>query len=161
MGGALTVKGAAGDNLALHRALAEACPGEVIVADVGEGQNAGHWGELMTIAAQARGVVGVIINGSIRDRSALVSRRFPVYFHGTSPLQATKQEPGTIRIPLKLRGVFIEPGDQIAADDDGIVVIPKRSAREILASAAALEDREAAIARCLEQGETTIDVLGL
>jgi 4-hydroxy-4-methyl-2-oxoglutarate aldolase len=160
-GTAFTVRGVGGDNLALHRALAEVESGQVLVADVGGHREAGHWGELMTIAARHRGLAGVVIDGSVRDRLALARLGFPVFHLGVAPRPATKREPGELNVPVEIRGRRIEPGDLVVADADGVVAVPAGQAARVLEAAAELERREAEIAARLEQGETTMHVLGL
>lgn len=161
VGRAFTVRGRAGDNLAMHRALADVSPGQVIVAElVGQGRG-GHWGELMTIAAQARGVAGIIVNGTVRDRAEFAERRFPVFHRGTCPRPAAKKAPGVLSVAIRIGGVVVHPGDLIAADDDGIVVVPKNEVERLCADGAVLVKREEAIAARLARGETTIRVLGL
>ncbi|MCX7671677.1 MAG: 4-hydroxy-4-methyl-2-oxoglutarate aldolase, partial [Anaerolineae bacterium] len=73
-GSALTVRCQAADNLTLHAAVAVAQPGDVLVADVGQALEAGHWGEIITVAAQARGIVGLVINGGVRDVGPVTRR---------------------------------------------------------------------------------------
>jgi 4-hydroxy-4-methyl-2-oxoglutarate aldolase len=161
IGRALTVRGAGGDNLALHRALAEAEPDQVLVVDVGGCRDAGHWGELMTIAAQRRGVAGLVMNGSIRDRAALARRAFPVFHSGTAPRPAAKKVPGEIGVVIVIEGVEIATGDLVAADDDGVIVVARAASEAVLEAAAALEQHEAEVAARLEEGETTMEALQL
>jgi 4-hydroxy-4-methyl-2-oxoglutarate aldolase len=161
VGRAFTVCGRAKDNLALHRGLAEASAGEVIVAQlVGKGEG-GHWGGLMTIAAQVRGIAGVVMGGTVRDRAEFAARRFPVFHRGTCPCPAAKRVPGKLRVPIRLGGVVIEHGDLVVADDDGIVVVPERWIKRVTADTLALIAREKAMAERLAKGETSIKVLGL
>ena len=159
-GEAYTLRGVTGDNLALHRALAEAEAGSILVAELVGETAAGHWGELMTIAAQARGIRGLIINATIRDTAQITDRRFPVFFNGTCPRPAGKDAAGDLGASIHIAGVLIEPGNLIVADDDGIAVVP-RDTESILSAAAVLEERDRVIATRLAAGETTMAVLGL
>jgi 4-hydroxy-4-methyl-2-oxoglutarate aldolase len=161
VGRARTVSGVGGDNLSLHRALARAEDGEVLVASVAGALECGHWGELMTISAQARGVVGLIIDGTVRDRAQLRRLAFPVFCGGFDPRQASKVAPGQLDIAIELGGTVIEPGDVIVADDDGILAIDASDWPAVASAAEALGEREASIAKRLADGETTIEVLGL
>lgn len=160
-GRAFTARGRAGDNLALHHALAEAAAEDVVVAQLTGKGIGGHWGGLMTVSAQARGIAGVIVGGTVRDRAEFAERRFPVFHRGTCPRPVTKKLPGTLRVPIRLGGVVIHPEDLIVADDDGIVVVPKRWIERVTADAEALVKREEAIATRLARGETTVQVLKL
>ena len=159
-GPALTVRCQPADNLTLHAAIALAQPGDVIVADVGDFVEAGHWGEIVTVAAQARGVAGLVINGGVRDVAPIVRRGFAVFARGISMKATVKQVPGTINQPIVCGGVPVRPGDVVLADDDGVVVVARAEAEAALAASIEREEREAAVMRRLEAGELTLDVLG-
>jgi len=160
-GRAFTVRGAPGDNLALHQAVAEAEPDEVIVIDVGDERRCAHLGDILTLAAQKRGIAGFVLNGAVRDRFALAQLGVPVFHLGTSPRQPRKAVPGRFRIPIELLGARIRPGDVIVADTDGIVVVPAELWENLLQEAVALEAREQETCARLAQGETTLEIFGL
>lgn len=160
-GPAFTVRGRAGDNLALHRALERARRGDVLVAALEGDVGCGHWGELMTIAAELAGLAGVVIDGTVRDREALAARRFPVFHRGTHPLPAAKELAGDLQVPVTIAAVTVRPGDGVCADDDGIVIVPQRDVSGAVAAAAAVDGRERELATRLRDGETTMRVLGL
>jgi 4-hydroxy-4-methyl-2-oxoglutarate aldolase len=159
-GSALTVRCQPADNLTLHAAIAMAEPGDVIVADVGDLVDAGHWGEITTVAARSRGVAGLVINGGVRDVRALAEREFPVFARGSSMRATTKQIPGLINHPITCGGVAIRPGDLVLGDEDGVVVVERESAEKVLRAADERERNEAEVMRRLEAGELTLDVLG-
>jgi len=159
-GSALTVQCHPADNLTLHAAIALAAPGDVIVADVGECVEAGHWGEITTVAAQVRGVAGLVINGGVRDIEPIHQRGFPVFSQSVSMKATVKKTPGLINHPIVCGGVAIHPGDLILGDDDGVVVVAQAQAETVLAGAIAREEREAEVMRRLQAGELTLDVLG-
>lgn len=159
-GNALTVRCQAADNLTLHAAIALAQPGDVIVADVGACVEAGHWGEIVTVAAQVRGVAGVVINGGVRDVEPIGRRNFPLFAPAISMKATVKSTPGLINHPIVCGGVTVNPGDLILADDDGVVVVARERVAAVLAAALAREEREAEVMRRLEAGELTLDVLG-
>ncbi len=160
-GPAFTAAGVAGDNLVLHRALAEAPPGSVIVAALRGDIPAGHWGELMCIAAAAAGIAGVVVSGAVRDLARIEARRFPVFHNGVGPRPAAKSHPGELGAPVAIGGVTIAPGDLIVGDADGIAVVPRALVDEVLADVAELERREAEVVRAIESGTSTLDALGL
>ena len=160
-GSALTVRCQSGDNLTLHAAVAVAKPGDVIVADVGDFADAGHWGEILTVAAQARGVAGLVINGGVRDAAALGTWHFPVYARALSMKATTKQIRGMINHPIVCGGVHIEPGDLIVADEDGVVAIAYDVAQQVVAEAQTREAREAELMGRLREGALTVDLLGI
>jgi 4-hydroxy-4-methyl-2-oxoglutarate aldolase len=159
-GPALTVRCTAADNLTLHAAIALASPGDVIVADVGECLEAGHWGEITTVAALARGIAGLVINGGVRDVAPIARRGFPVFAAAISMKATVKATPGTINHPIVCGGAAIRPGDLVLADDDGVVIVAQEHAEEVIAAAIEREEREAQVMRRLEAGELTLDVLG-
>lgn len=159
-GSALTVRCQAADNLTLHAAVASAQPGDVLVADVGQVLEAGHWGEIITVAAQVRGIVGLVINGGVRDVRAVARRGFPVFAPAISMKATVKESPGLINHPIICGGVLVRPGDLVLGDDDGVVVVAAERLEEVYRASLAREEREAEVMRRLEQGELTLDVLG-
>jgi 4-hydroxy-4-methyl-2-oxoglutarate aldolase len=161
LGPAFTVQGAPGDNLALHLAVTEAAPGDVIVLAVGGERGRAHCGGIVAAAAHARGVAGLVLDGAIRDRTEVEEIGFPVFHLGASPLKPAKDGPAELRVPVEIGGVRIEPGDLVAADADGIVIVPLAHAEELVAAAAALETREREILAEVEAGRTTVEIYGL
>jgi regulator of RNase E activity RraA len=161
LGPAFTVQGAPGDNLALHRAVAEAAPGDVIVLAVGGEQRRAHLGGIVASAARARGIAGVVVDGAVRDRAELEEIGVPVFHRGVSPLKPTKDGPAELRVAVQIDVVRIEPGDLVAADADGVVVVPRVRADELLAAAEQLEAREREILARVQAGETTVEIYGL
>ncbi|MCS7222572.1 MAG: 4-carboxy-4-hydroxy-2-oxoadipate aldolase/oxaloacetate decarboxylase [Anaerolineae bacterium] len=159
-GSALTVRCQPADNLTLHAAIALAQPGDVIVADVGECIEAGHWGEITTVAAQARGIAGLVINGGVRDVAQIRQSGFPVFARTISMKATVKETPGTINHPIVCGGVLVQPGDLVLADDDGVVIVAHERIEMVLVAAIAREEREAEVIRRLKAGELTLDVLG-
>jgi len=158
---AFTASVVAGDNLVLHRALAEAPPGTALVASLRGDAPAGHWGELMCIAASAAGIRGVVVSGAVRDVARIEARRFPVFHAGVGPRPAAKSHHGELGSPISIGGVTVSPGDLIVADTDGIAVVPRSLVDVVLADVVALQRREAELVQLLEGGTTTLDALGL
>jgi len=161
LGPAFTVQGAPGDNLALHRAVAEAAPGDVIVLAVGGERGRAHCGGIVATAAHARGVAGLVLDGAVRDRGELEEIGFPVFHLGASPLKPTKDGPAELGVAVEIGGVRIEPGDLVVADADGIVIVPLAHAAELVTAAAALEAGEGEIVAQIEAGKTTLEIYGL
>lgn len=159
-GNALTVRCHPGDNLMLHAAIAIAQPGDLIVADVGGLLDAGYWGEITTVAAQARGVVGLVINGGIRDRAGIVERGFPIWSAAICMRATVKRTAGDLNVPIVVGGVTVQPGDLVLADDDGVVVVAQRALGGVLEKAKAREAKEAGVMDQLQQGHLTLDLLG-
>lgn len=159
-GSALTVCCHPGDNIMLHAALAIAQPGDVIVADVGGLQGAGYWGEITTVAAQARGVAGLVIGGGVRDREAIAKHRFPVWSAAICMRATVKRTSKGLNSPVTVGGVTVHAGDLVLADDDGVVVVARERLREVLDRARTKEATEAEVMARLEEGALTIDLLG-
>jgi 4-hydroxy-4-methyl-2-oxoglutarate aldolase len=159
VGRALPVRTAVGDNLPMHRVLQIAEPGDVLVIDAGAGEF-GYWGEVLTVAAQQRGVVGLIIDGGVRDVAQLEELAFPV-FSSSIALQGTvKVWPGTVGEPIELGGVTVNRGDLVVADVDGIVAIPSDDVdRVVEASRGRARDEQGYLER-LRAGELTLDIYG-
>src|SRR6478672_10233205 len=84
------------DNLMLHHAVALAAPGNVLVATAERYQLAGAWGEVLSVAAQARGIAGLVIDGAVRDIEAITQRRFPVFSRGLAIGACKKEKIGTL-----------------------------------------------------------------
>jgi len=160
-GRALTVASMSGDNLMYHKALSIAEPGDVLVVATGEYLEAGAWGEIATVAAQHRGVRGLITDGAVRDVDAIQELDFPVFCGGLSIKGTTKRQPGRINEPIVIGNVNVSPGDLVVGDTDGVVVIPSACFEETIAAAEQLRTREAEIMQRIRQGELTIDLLGL
>ena len=160
-GPARTVRCAPGDNLAIHAALPGAAAGEVLVVEVEGVPERGYWGEVLTTAAQQRGVIGLIIDACVRDTAALAARGLPVFATGTALPGATKTGPGAVGGVVTLAGVRVEPGDTVVADGDGVVVIRAAELPTVLAAGAAREAKEAEMFERLATGATTVDLLGL
>ena len=159
-GPALTVACPPGDNLAIHLAVAQAREGEVLVVQAHD-WSYGVWGEVLTIAAMARGVRALVIDGSVRDLDAIRELGFPIHARGTALVGTTKREPGAVRAPVTCCGRLVQPGDLIVADVSGLVAVRPDRVEEVLAAAAARRDKEAGIVRQLRAGRTTIELLGL
>ena len=135
IGSAFTVKTRPGDNLLLNKAIEMASPGDVIVVDAQGDTNNALMGELMAIWAQNRGIAGFVLDGAIRDAGFIKQMTMPVYAAGVTPAGPYKDGPGEINTPISVGGVTVRPGDILIGDDDGIVVINPKDAKEILVKA--------------------------
>jgi 4-hydroxy-4-methyl-2-oxoglutarate aldolase len=134
-GPALTVQGAPGDNLMLHKALECAQPGDVVVADVGGAYDYGYFGNLMATSALSRGVGGLCIDGCIRDSAEIIAAGFPIFARGFCIRGTNKSTIGIINYPTVFGGQTIFPGDLIVGDDDGLVVVRLEDCADVLEKA--------------------------
>ncbi|MDH4608076.1 dimethylmenaquinone methyltransferase [Pseudomonas sp. BN102] len=149
-----------GDNLALHLALERAPQGSVLVVGTGNFL-AGYWGEVLTVAAQAAGVVGLVIDGGVRDIQAIEKLGFPVFSRGVSVKGTVKATAPSIGAPIPFNGAQVAPGDLVVADDDGVVIIPRAEVERTLAEGEARADKEARMMAALREGRTTVELMGL
>jgi 4-hydroxy-4-methyl-2-oxoglutarate aldolase len=159
-GPAFPVRCAQGDNLAIHVAVDAMPPGYILVVD-GAGVIAGYWGEILTVAAQARDIAGLVIDGGVRDVAAIEKRKFPVFARGIDMRACVKSHAPAVGEPTVIGGVMVAPGDLIVADADGVACIPQAHVERTLAAARQRTEKEAGIVARLEKGETTVDILGL
>jgi 4-hydroxy-4-methyl-2-oxoglutarate aldolase len=159
-GPALTVACPAGDNLMLHAALAEARPGEILVVQCHDA-GYGVWGEVLMTSAIARGVVGLVIDGAVRDVEAMRAARFPVFCRALAIRGATKKRRGILRQPVSCGGVLVFPGDIVVADGSGIVVIAPEEIEQVLDRARQRHSRESDMMKALQARRSTVDLLGL
>ena len=160
-GPALTVRCRPGDNLALHRAIAAAVPGDVLVVDYGGSTESGPFGEIMALACQLRGIAGLVTDGSVRDSTRLIEMGFPVFARGLNIRGTTKRDRGEIGQPVTLGGVRIERGDLVVADADAVLVVPAADADAALSAGEARAAKEARMMERLRAGETSLQILGL
>jgi regulator of RNase E activity RraA/3-hydroxyisobutyrate dehydrogenase-like beta-hydroxyacid dehydrogenase len=143
VGRALTVWTRAGDNQALHQAIKVAEPGDVLVVN-GEGdESRALIGELIAERARARGVVGMVLDGAARDVETLAEMGFPVWARAVTPAGPYKFGPGRVGVPVAVGGVVCRPGDLVAADGDGVAIVPAERAATVLAAAREVEAEEA------------------
>ncbi|MGW2341584.1 RraA family protein [Streptomyces sp. NPDC001661] len=143
VGRALTVWTRAGDNQALHQAIKIAEPGDIMVVN-GEGDvSRALVGELIAERARARGVVGMVLDGAARDVEVLAEMGFPVWARAVTPAGPYKFGPGHVGVPVAVGGVVCSPGDLVAADGDGVAVVPAERAQAVLAAAREVEAEEA------------------
>jgi len=160
-GPAFTVTAGAADNLAVQVAVAEAPVGSVIVVRATEPPERGYWGELLTTQAIAAGILGVVIDGNCRDVDALTNLGFPVFATGVSARAANRVEGGSVGGDVMVGGVEISPGDIIVGDSDGVVVVKEQDIEIVIRNSSARAAAEAQWLEALEDGATTIELLGL
>jgi 4-hydroxy-4-methyl-2-oxoglutarate aldolase len=161
VGPAVTCSCAPADNLALHRALATAAPGSVLVCDAGGRLDGGYLGELMATDAMNRDIKGLVISGSVRDTRQLEELGFPVFCLGTGIPSCQKSRARSVGEAITIDGVLVQPGDQIVADADGVVVVPQAAWAAADEGGRAVQEREAQVAADLSAGKRLADILSL
>ena len=157
-GPALTVLCAAGDTLMMHRALEMSQPGDVLVIVTDRPTLSAMWGNLVTTSAHARGLAGVVIDGPVRDVIAIRDMRFPVWARSISPRRSTRKGPGCINVPVLCGGIVVHPGDLVAGDDDGVVVVPASQMPSVLEKARARGQREKEAIPHLSAGKSPFEL---
>ena len=158
---AVPVRCTPGDNLAVHAAVATAPEGHALAVDVGLAPERGYWGEVLTTAAESRGLAGLVLDGGVRDVAALGAHRFPVFATMAALRGAEKKAPGTVGAPVRVGDVLVELGDWLVGDVDGVVVVPAAEVEEVLAAGRARAAKEAGFFGSLRAGATTVELLGL
>ena len=161
VGPAFAVVCPAGDNLAVHAAVAEAPAGSVLCVEVDGQQQLGWWGEVLTTGAQSRGIAGLVIDACVRDVDAIERLGFPVFSIGIALPGAKKVGPGRIGAVATVGDVEITTGDVVMGDRDGVVAIAADRVDAVLAAGNERAAKEARYFDALRAGQTTIDLLGL
>lgn len=142
-GPAFTVWTRAGDNAYIHKALAEAAPGDVVVVNGQGDESRALLGDLIGARARNAGIAGFVIDGAVRDAAGLEQLGMPVFARAISPAGPYKNGPGELGCAVAVGGVAVLPGDIVVGDDDGAVVVPRGRAEEVLLAAEAVQHDEA------------------
>lgn len=158
---AATCACAPGDNLALHHLLQQAPEGSVLVADAGGRSDVAHFGELMAMDAEERGLLGLVIDGAVRDGGSIAVLGFPVFHSGLTPASPAKASVVSVGEPVTIGGVVVAPGDQVVADSDAVLVVPAAEWPAVEAAARALAAREEDIRTHLLRGGRLAEMLEL
>jgi 4-hydroxy-4-methyl-2-oxoglutarate aldolase len=157
-GPAVTVFAQPGDNWMIHVAVEQCQKGDVLVVGCTADNTDGMFGELLATALTARGVKGLIIDAGCRDVRALQEMGFPVWAKAISAKGTVKATLGAVNVPVVCAGVNVEPGDAVVADDDGVVIVPKKLVLETAQKAQKRHDDEDGKRKQLAAGVLGLDM---
>jgi 4-hydroxy-4-methyl-2-oxoglutarate aldolase len=157
-GTAVTATVAPGDNTTIAVAVEQCQEGDVLVVVPTAPCDMGYFGDLLATSLQARGVRGLVIEAGVRDVADLQQMGFPVWSKAVSAEGTVKGTLGDVNVPISIAGRIVAPGDVVVADDDGVVVVPRLRAAEVLAASKAREEKEAGSRARYAAGEIALDV---
>jgi 4-hydroxy-4-methyl-2-oxoglutarate aldolase len=158
---AVTVVCHPGDNMMIHAAIEVCRPGDVLVVTTLADSTDGMFGELLATSCQAHGISGMVIHAGCRDVADLTAMQFPVFSRAISAMGTVKETAGYVNIDVVCAGALVHPGDIIVGDVDGLVVVPRQDAGEVVRACEARLAKEAKNRERLRAGELGLNMYGL
>jgi 4-hydroxy-4-methyl-2-oxoglutarate aldolase len=158
---AVTVLCHPGDNLMFHAAIEVCKPGDALVVSTFSDSTDGFFGELLATSCRAHGIKGLVIHAGVRDVADLTAMQFPAFSRAISAQGTVKETAGYVNIDITCAGALVHPGDIIVADVDGVVVVPRQDAAEVVRACEARLAKEAKNRERLKAGELGLDMYGL
>lgn len=160
-GSAVTVLAQPGDNWMIHVAVEVCQPGDIMVVGCTADNTDGMFGELLATSLRARGVRGLVIDAGCRDVRAITEMGFPVWSRAISARGTVKASLGAVNLPIVCAGIAIAPGDVVVGDDDGVVIVPRKTAAAVAKAGREREAKEAESRKRLAAGELGLDIQGM
>jgi len=160
-GPAVTAFCHASDNLMIHAAIEVCHPGDVLVVTTQSESSDGMFGELLATSCRAHGITGLIIDAGVRDVADLTAMNFPVFSKAISSQGTVKESAGSVNIDVVCAGALVHPGDIIVGDIDGVVVVERQDAAEVVRRSEERLAKETRNRERLRSGELGLDMYGL
>ncbi len=160
VGNAVTVSVAPGDNMMIHVVVELTQPGDILVVSPTSPCTDGYFGDLFATALKQRGVRGLIIDAGVRDIKTLKEMGFPVWSKAVHAQGTVKEAIGCINVPVVAAGAYINPGDVIIADDDGVMVLPRGDVDGAITAAKARAEKEERNRLKFAEGVIGMDLYG-
>jgi len=157
-GTAVTVLAPPGDNWMIHVAAEHCQDGDILVVTPVSSSDSGYFGDLLGTLLRSRGVRGVVLDAGCRDITDLEEMGFPVWSKCVCAHGTVKETIGDVNLPISCGEQVVNPGDVIVADNDGVVVVPRLRAADVVKASEARVQREAGVRKRYAAGELGLDI---